>query len=163
MLDVSKLIGSVQNDTIAKLFVRFFYFAQRTLKCTPVVPRSEIDGTTEDLLGFYEKVAYWNMTLDPVRTEAYREAAVCFDGLRTIDLGTGAHLPQAKLALDGGATHVPAIAAKSETAAAPRASVDARAFVPRYQLDVRFEDGETWSRVWRGPAISPVKDDAADA
>ena len=120
MPDLSKLILAIQNDTAARLVVRFFYFAQRRLKSIPVVPRREIDGSTEELLGFYERVAYWNMTMDPVRTEAYRQAAVCFEGLRTIDLGTGAHAPQAKLALDGGATHVDAIEAKAETAAAAR-------------------------------------------
>ena len=41
-------------------------------------------------------------------------------------------------------------------------AVDAREFVPRYQIDVRFEDGERWSVVWRGPAITPVRDDPDD-
>ncbi len=121
MADFSKAILAIQSDTLAKLVVRFFYFAQRRMKCIPVVPRREIDGTTEELLGFYEKVAYWNMNLDATRKAAYRRAAACFDGLRTIDLGTGAHLPQATLALDAGATHVHAIEAKDETAAAARA------------------------------------------
>ncbi len=42
-----------------------------------------------------------------------------------------------------------------------RATVDARKFIPRYQIDVRFEDGEVWSVSWRGPAITPVKDEAS--
>jgi hypothetical protein len=126
-------IGATDSsDFLASSFAWLFYFSQRVLKCTIVVPRvpSQSADSREFIEG-YSDTFYWIMLNDAVRKTAYESAATnpkSCRGKRFLDIGTGARLPLSTMVLRGGASQVDAIEGNERThrrAAAFRESLEA--------------------------------------
>ena len=101
------------SDLAARFLARLFYFSQRVLKCTIVVPKATNQCTdNREFVDSYSNTFYWIMLKDAVRMAAYEAAgtdpALC-RGKRFLDIGTGARMPLSMMVLRGGAAQVDAI------------------------------------------------------
>jgi len=107
------------SDLLARFLAWLFYFSQRVLKCTIVVPKAANQSTdNREFVDSYSNTFYWIMLKDAVRMAAYEAAgtdpALC-RGKRFLDIGTGARMPLSMMVLRGDAAHVDAIEGNPRT------------------------------------------------
>ncbi len=119
MIDWLKSLRADANDRLAGFLAKLFYFSQRVLKCTIVVPKAANQSTdNRDFVDSYSNTFYWIMLKDAVRMAAYEAAGtdstLCQDK-RFLDIGTGARMPLSMMVLRGGAAHVDAIEGNATT------------------------------------------------
>jgi len=119
MTDWLKSLRADASDLLARLLAWLFYFSQRVLRCTIVVPKAANQSTdNREFVDSYSNTFYWIMLKDAVRMAAYEAAgtdpALC-RGKRFLDIGTGARMPLSMMVLRGGAAQVDAIEGNSTT------------------------------------------------
>jgi hypothetical protein len=107
------------EDLLGRLLARLFYFSQRALGCSIVVPRvASQSADSREFVEGYSNTFHWIMLEDAVRTRAYESAAtdpaLC-RAKRFLDIGTGARMPLTAMVLRGGAAQVDAIEANPRT------------------------------------------------
>lgn len=126
-----RFLFTAASDLLASSLARLFYFSQRVLKCTIVVPRvASQSADSREFIEGYSNTFHWIMLHDAVRMAAYESAAtdprLC-RGKRFLDVGAGARLPLSTMVLRGGAARVDAIEGNARThrrAAAFRESLE---------------------------------------
>jgi hypothetical protein len=98
-------------DWAAKPMAMLWYFLQNKANVVMFGPPIEKDGTSvQELLNTYGNLFYWIMLYDEERMKAYTSGLQEFPKDRTLlDIGTGKHMPLARLALENGAKKVVAI------------------------------------------------------
>jgi len=107
------------DDVLGHSLARLFYFSQRALGCSIVVPRVESQAAdSREFVEGYSNTFHWIMLEDAFRRQAYEsaaaDAALC-RGRRFLDVGTGARMPLSMMVLRGGAARVDAIEANPRT------------------------------------------------
>ena len=113
MIDWLQSFRADASDLLARFLAWLFYFSQRVLRCTIVVPKAANQSTdNREFVDSYSNTFYWIMLKDAVRMAAYEAAgtdpALC-RGKRFLDIGTGARMPLSMMVLQGGAAQVDAI------------------------------------------------------
>ncbi|MBT6492448.1 MAG: hypothetical protein HOK97_21945 [Deltaproteobacteria bacterium] len=98
-------------DWAAKPMAMLWYFLQNKANVVMFGPPIEKDGTSvQEMLNTYGNLFYWIMLYDEERMKAYTRGLQEFPKDRTLlDIGTGKHMPLARLALENGAKKVVAI------------------------------------------------------
>jgi hypothetical protein len=107
------------EDLLGRFLARLFYFSQRALGCSIVVPRvASQSADSREFVEGYSNAFHWIMLEDAARTRAYesaaRDPALC-RGRRFLDIGAGARMPLSTMVLRGGAAEVDAIEANPRT------------------------------------------------